>query len=308
MQFRLSKPVVAAAPSKKPIVTFSTALYDDPAFSPDPRSHPYFATEYNWESPPAPGHPTLRGQRRRRSFDTHDATAEAEVNSFQLLQPPNSPTSPDGVDEPQSTSYPPPSSTSNSIALSSIPPAPTHTSILSRTFVNSKDSTKKRGSLLSWLKEAQPNMSSLFNVTKPSQSHHDVPPPPYEANPTKVTKPAMLTALINDRRSAPRSRLATIPAASLQNGTNQHQRGPAPNWRLQDLDRIDELDESNPLGIALHHGGPYEAVHSSLQSGVQIVPLGFSNNGHFHEHHDHALQTVGDVRIITRYHPWHCLS
>lgn len=285
MKFRFSKPVVAAAPSKKPIVTFSTALYDDPAFSSDPRSHPYFATEYNWASPPAPGHPTLKGQHRRRSFDTHDATAEAEVDSFQLLQPPNSPTSPDGVDEPQSTSYPPPSSTSNTVALSSIPPAPIHTSILPKTFMNSKDSTRKRGSLLSWLKEAQPNMGSFSNVTKPSQSHHDVPPPPYEANPTKVTKPAMLT-VTSDRRSAPRSRLATIPA-SLQNGTNQ--RGPAPNWRLQDLDRIDELDESNPLGIALHHGGPYEAV------------LGFSNNGHFYEHHDRTLQTVGDVRIITRY-------
>lgn len=267
MKFRLSKPVVAAAPSKKPIVTFSTAFYDDPAFSPDPRSHPYFATEYNWESPPAPGHPTLRGQRRRRSPGIHDATAETEVDSFQLLQPPNSPTSPDGVDEPQSTSYPPPSSTSNSIVLSSIPTAPTHTSILSRAFVNSKDPTKKRGSLLSWLKEAQLNMGSLSNVTKPSQSHPDVPPPPYEANPAKVTKPAMLTALTSDRQSA-RSRLATIPS----------------------LDRIDELDHSNPLGIALHHGGPYEAVRSAVQSGVQM-PLGFSNN-------DRGLQTVGDVRII----------
>lgn len=282
MKFRLSKPVVAAAPSKKPIVTFSTAFYDDPAFSPDPRSHPYFATEYNWESPPAPGHPTLRGQRRRRSPGIHDATAETEVDSFQLLQPPNSPTSPDGVDEPQSTSYPPPSSTSNSIVLSSIPTAPTHTSILSRAFVNSKDPTRKRGSLLSWLKEAQLNMGSLSNVTKPSQSHPDVPPPPYEANPAKVTKPAMLTALTSDRQSA-RSRLATIP--SLQGGTNQG--GPAHNWRLQDLDRIDELDHSNPLGIALHHGGPYEAVRSAVQSGVQM-PLGFSNN-------DRGLQTVGDV-------------
>lgn len=28
----------------------------------------------------------------------------------------------------------------------------------------------------------------------------------------------------------------------------------------RDLDRIDELDETNPLGFAMHHDGPYEAI------------------------------------------------
>ncbi|KAJ7071210.1 hypothetical protein C8F01DRAFT_421415 [Mycena amicta] len=43
---------------------------------------------------------------------------------------------------------------------------------------------------------------------------------------------------------------------------------PNPSRRRQphDLDRIDELDESNPLGVALHHQGPFEAVASMLKT------------------------------------------
>lgn len=33
----------------------------------------------------------------------------------------------------------------------------------------------------------------------------------------------------------------------------------------QDLDKIDELDESNPFGAAIHHGGPYEAISRFVQ-------------------------------------------
>ncbi|PCH33907.1 hypothetical protein WOLCODRAFT_141864 [Wolfiporia cocos MD-104 SS10] len=33
----------------------------------------------------------------------------------------------------------------------------------------------------------------------------------------------------------------------------------------RDLDRIDELDESDPRGLAWHHGGPYEAIRSVSQ-------------------------------------------
>ncbi|KAJ7630751.1 hypothetical protein FB45DRAFT_545522 [Roridomyces roridus] len=33
-----------------------------------------------------------------------------------------------------------------------------------------------------------------------------------------------------------------------------------------DLDRIDELDESNPLGVAMHHEGPFQAIASALKA------------------------------------------
>ena len=43
---------------------------------------------------------------------------------------------------------------------------------------------------------------------------------------------------------------------------------------------IDELDESNPLGIALHHGGPYEAIQRVVGSRTypQQAPYNVSVN------------------------------
>lgn len=42
-----------------------------------------------------------------------------------------------------------------------------------------------------------------------------------------------------------------------------------PNGSARELDMIDELDESNPLGVALHHGGPYEAIQKMVGSRTQ---------------------------------------
>ncbi|KAJ7169694.1 hypothetical protein C8R46DRAFT_1217356 [Mycena filopes] len=59
-----------------------------------------------------------------------------------------------------------------------------------------------------------------------------------------------------------RSATAPIPAAP------PARRQPTNDRRLQaayDLDRIDELDESSPLGVALHHEGPFQAIASVLK-------------------------------------------
>jgi hypothetical protein len=43
--------------------------------------------------------------------------------------------------------------------------------------------------------------------------------------------------------------------------------------RPNELDRIDELDETDPLGVPWHHGGPYEAIYNlSGQVSVQQQP------------------------------------
>lgn len=36
--------------------------------------------------------------------------------------------------------------------------------------------------------------------------------------------------------------------------------------QVRSLDRIDELDETNPFGSHLHHGGPYEAISRLITS------------------------------------------
>ncbi|KAJ7492806.1 hypothetical protein FB451DRAFT_551000 [Mycena latifolia] len=69
-----------------------------------------------------------------------------------------------------------------------------------------------------------------------------------------------------------RSATAPIPAAPPTAPRRPNERRP----QAYDLDRIDELDESNPLGVALHHEGPFQAIASVLKApsplGNQSMP------------------------------------
>jgi hypothetical protein len=47
-------------------------------------------------------------------------------------------------------------------------------------------------------------------------------------------------------------------------GGSRHGHNPS---RLRELDRIDELDETDPFGTGLHHKGPYEAISAILGGG-----------------------------------------
>ncbi|KAJ7275230.1 hypothetical protein B0H12DRAFT_1086322 [Mycena haematopus] len=67
-------------------------------------------------------------------------------------------------------------------------------------------------------------------------------------------------------RSATTPNLGSAPPASgSRRATNDRKQ------QAYDLDRIDELDESNPLGVALHHEGPFQAIASVLK-GPQPQP------------------------------------
>jgi hypothetical protein len=68
--------------------------------------------------------------------------------------------------------------------------------------------------------------------------------------------------------------------------------------RHHDLDRIDELDETSPLGISLHHGGPYEAAVQAVRRSDHRMPLGILNGaGRANEFHRQALLAHGNVRL-----------
>ena len=43
-----------------------------------------------------------------------------------------------------------------------------------------------------------------------------------------------------------------------------------PTGSARELDMIDELDETNPSGVSLHHGGPYEAIQKMVISRTQV--------------------------------------
>ncbi|KAJ6519635.1 hypothetical protein C8R45DRAFT_1085613 [Mycena sanguinolenta] len=67
-------------------------------------------------------------------------------------------------------------------------------------------------------------------------------------------------------RSATAPTLGSAPAAS---GSRRATNTRKP--QAYDLDKIDELDESNPLGVALHHEGPFQVIASVLK-GPQSQP------------------------------------
>lgn len=50
----------------------------------------------------------------------------------------------------------------------------------------------------------------------------------------------------------------------------QPQDSSRPSGNRKALDSIDELDESNPFGASLHHGGPYEALQRGRQPPPQL--------------------------------------
>ncbi|KAI0034009.1 hypothetical protein K488DRAFT_84448 [Vararia minispora EC-137] len=52
----------------------------------------------------------------------------------------------------------------------------------------------------------------------------------------------------------------------------------------RDLDSIDELDESNPYGVGMHHKGPYEAIAAVLGQASAPQVQGPSKTGKRHKH------------------------
>lgn len=103
--------------------------------------------------------------------------------------------------------------------------------------------------------------------------------PPSKATPLKPTRTSQARAAIVHNMSAPElhqpddvsivhgERPSSAPLTSSARSDVSHpplsnRRNSRHLPRQHKLDRIDELDESNPLGISLHHGGPYEAAMS----------------------------------------------
>ncbi|KAJ7102121.1 hypothetical protein B0H15DRAFT_926808 [Mycena belliarum] len=92
------------------------------------------------------------------------------------------------------------------------------------------------------------------------------PPPEYEtiASPRPLntrTDSAPQLRHIGPPGLPHRSATAPMPVALTSASRRPNDARP----QAYDLDRIDELDESNPLGVALHHEGPFQAIASVLK-------------------------------------------
>lgn len=155
---------------------------------------------------------------------------------------------------------------------------------------SSKAESKKRPSFFSRL--LGPSSESSASSTglpsqPPSKTERDMfrmhHPPPQELglrpNPTPQRHPARSAPEVHrtDRPIMP-PRATTVGAPPPDAGkivsavaaAAANDRAAEERRLRQDLDRIDELDETNPFGAAVHHGGPYEVISRFVQKDPSI--------------------------------------
>lgn len=68
------------------------------------------------------------------------------------------------------------------------------------------------------------------------------------------------------------------------------------------LDRIDELDESDPFGSSYHHGGPYEAIDASHVQPIQTDTVPRRPNIH---HSNHEVCQASASALIRPSRSWY---
>ncbi|EAU92723.1 hypothetical protein CC1G_01768 [Coprinopsis cinerea okayama7 len=112
---------------------------------------------------------------------------------------------------------------------------------------------------------------------QPQLQRHNSAPQPRQAAPRPQVSEA------GDRNIASPSPITTASQDRTANLKRKH-----------DLDRIDELDESNLFGISLHHDGPYEGIKAILGSSSRM-PLGYQNDGRLYQYHEKTLKTSGHL-------------
>ncbi|KAG6862185.1 hypothetical protein C0995_004267 [Termitomyces sp. Mi166 len=212
-------------------------LYHDPAFSSDPHAHPFFATPWSLKPHDRP---------RPMFSDDHSSTTHESSSSSN-----------------HTSSTPPTSADSHSA-----PWTP----------------TAEKSSHLRWPPEVQKKKKTLAMFWRRS---------PPETVLASVDLTRNVSPDPSPRTMSPRTPVHSItaPGANVSSNRPKLLRRPPTSatdfkppplasrriagglaMRGSELDRIDELDESNPVGLSLHHGGPYEAVHKTTCPTENNVP------------------------------------
>ncbi|KAI1789768.1 hypothetical protein LXA43DRAFT_892270 [Ganoderma leucocontextum] len=226
-------------------------------------------------TPPSP----LRSNRRRSSREdlpenptrpspVHTSASAAAQVYWQPPPPYSDSESASSSSNPQTPSSSPPSSTHRHLLRE--PKAPT---------VSTPSPPEKRS-----LSEPQPISSARSSSahTVP-QSRNDAPPPVTKASSRESS--AVYPRISPRNASAPElhsppapidipPRPSTVPIPAPPPETpsaplpsrRRNSKNPSISTPPRDLDSIDELDESDPLGFAWHHGGPYEAIAKATGS------------------------------------------
>lgn len=223
-----SATVPHSIPPNLSIRSLSPDLLNDPAFSTDPLSHPLFVT--NPDSPVEALTPSKPFSNSSSHADmTESPTSRSFASSYVA----------------SCSSFLSPTSNSEMGANSSR----TDISSSYTTTTSSSDSRESTG------KAGKLPQKNLIILEPPRMQS---PPPAYDdpghSRPvtSRHTSVPVLPASNLERIDVP-PRPATVANDDSRNRPR----------RSRGLDPIDELDETNPLGHSLHHGGPYEAIKLS---------------------------------------------
>ncbi|KAI6047794.1 hypothetical protein EDC04DRAFT_2619948 [Pisolithus marmoratus] len=229
-------------PPQKPVVPhfrvpLSEAILNDPAFSEDPRSHPHFP------------------HANARSYKTlPDKLPRSNVLPVPAL---NEPTAQQSIKHPTT---PAPART----AERPCPPAPPvsldHESHIPKFVASTTSTVSSTTPVGPSLVQTQGSRTTVPSVSHTSTS---LDPPPY------TNFPSMILALLPQERApqpkATPTRAGTVPDfAGISTSKGRIKNLVRRLTKRYHLDRIDELDETDPFGIGFHHSGPYEAIASNL--------------------------------------------
>jgi hypothetical protein len=267
-------------------------LLDDPAFSSNPLLNPNFSAPYhktfsqtNVIPPPA------RWAHPESTSSFYLADEDEGVSQFQLRQPPNSPqespvdhhisSKPPFVHSPPITAF--------------TPSIPSLSSTSSTSHVSTVPSTPPTPPTEQSLPDPMPNKSHTKSSRPPLASE---PRPTHEA-PVSARRNTAPDLHVIERPVLP-SRPITTPGDPRKrvdgfNGLDQvSARTISKNGLLRprELDRIDELDETDPLGVPWHHGGPYEAIHRSMAHGAQSDTVSRLEKNPDYDGQNHRLNKV----------------
>ena len=286
---RRTRPSSTPAPKSSRSRSMSKTIIDprlsnDPAFSADPRSNPHHSTtHYSARFSPS----VVHGASLPKKHRFYHAEDQGDADEDRIRQLPNSPQNVPEYRKPARTSYSPFQPASASLpslpSLSSTPSTASPTSTASST-----PSTPPTHESL-----PKPMRESLPQVTDHS--------PRSESYPLRAPPPIFNHTTPDLRRTIEKPVLPTRPVTTPGNYRIRGETAHPTARHDHQLDRIDELDETDPLGVPWHHGGPYEAIYKVTRDRAyhaQLERLGSPNDNPEEKHTSRKVRLSASTHYI----------
>ena len=295
---RKTRPSSTPAPKSARSRSMSKSIIDprllnDPAFSADPRSNPHHSTShYSARFSPS----VVDGASLPKKHRFHHVEDQGDLDEDTIRQLPNSPQNAPEYRKPARTSYSPSQPASTSLpslpSLSSTPstasPSSTASSTPSTPPTHESFPKPMRDPSRPRVTDYSPESQSFPLQARPLIFNHTTPDL-RRAVEKPVLPPRPLTTPGNYR----------IRGETTQGIDNSRNRPTARHDRQ--LDRIDELDETDPLGVPWHHGGPYEAIYKVTRDRAyhaQLERLNSPNDNPEEKHTSHKVRSSASTHYI----------